>query len=122
MSWRATWASQAHAHPYNAARDVFLVRDGVPQPAPAPRFSRTAPVAGAAPGEVLAALDVTVVGELPRVDGRLDPERLGQIGVRVGVDGQHGPVFSLMPDQEGTDQRLARAALAGHYDGESLDG
>jgi exonuclease SbcD len=29
-----------------------------------------------APGEVLAALDVTVVGELPRVDGRLDPDRL----------------------------------------------
>ena len=29
-----------------------------------------------APREVLAALDVTVVGELPRVDGRLDPERL----------------------------------------------
>ncbi len=29
-----------------------------------------------APREVLAALDVTVVGELPRVDGGLDPERL----------------------------------------------
>jgi exonuclease SbcD len=29
-----------------------------------------------APGEVLAALDVTVVGELPRVDGRLDADRL----------------------------------------------
>ena len=29
-----------------------------------------------APGDVLAALDVTVVGELPRVDGRLDPDRL----------------------------------------------
>jgi alpha-methylacyl-CoA racemase len=44
--------AEAHAHPYNADRGVFLVRDGVPQPAPAPRFSRTKPSAGAAPGEI----------------------------------------------------------------------
>jgi alpha-methylacyl-CoA racemase len=33
---------EAHEHPHNRAREMFLVRDGVPQPAPAPRFSRTA--------------------------------------------------------------------------------
>ena len=44
--------SEAAAHPYNAARDVFVTRDGVPQPAPAPRFSRTVPEAGCVPGAV----------------------------------------------------------------------
>jgi len=43
---------EAPRHPYNASRDVFLERDGVPQPAPAPRFSRTVPEAGRAPGPV----------------------------------------------------------------------
>jgi alpha-methylacyl-CoA racemase len=36
-------------HPHNAARGTFVTRDGVLQPAPAPRFSRTAPEMGAAP-------------------------------------------------------------------------
>jgi alpha-methylacyl-CoA racemase len=36
-------------HPHNAARGTFITRDGVLQPAPAPRFSRTAPEMGAAP-------------------------------------------------------------------------
>jgi alpha-methylacyl-CoA racemase len=31
--------TEAHAHPHNVARRGFLVRDGVPQPAPGPRFS-----------------------------------------------------------------------------------
>jgi alpha-methylacyl-CoA racemase len=35
--------SEAPKHPHNQARRVFIVRDGVTQPAPAPRFSRTAP-------------------------------------------------------------------------------
>jgi alpha-methylacyl-CoA racemase len=34
--------SEAHAHPHNQARQTFVERDGVLQPAPAPRFSRTA--------------------------------------------------------------------------------
>ena len=34
---------EAPAHPHNAARSGFIVRDGVQQPAPAPRFSRTVP-------------------------------------------------------------------------------
>jgi alpha-methylacyl-CoA racemase len=36
-------------HPHNAARGTFVARDGVLQPAPAPRFSRTAPEMGRAP-------------------------------------------------------------------------
>jgi alpha-methylacyl-CoA racemase len=36
-------------HPHNAARGTFVARDGVLQPAPAPRFSRTVPEMGAAP-------------------------------------------------------------------------
>ena len=34
---------EAPRHPHNVARETFLVRDGAPQPAPAPRFSRTRP-------------------------------------------------------------------------------
>jgi alpha-methylacyl-CoA racemase len=36
-------------HPHNAARATFIDRDGVVQPAPAPRFSRTAAEIGAPP-------------------------------------------------------------------------
>ena len=35
--------NEAHAHPHNAARGTFIENDGVRQPAPAPRFSRTKP-------------------------------------------------------------------------------
>jgi alpha-methylacyl-CoA racemase len=41
---------EAPLHPHMAARESLVTRDGVTQPAPAPRFSRTAPVMGAAPG------------------------------------------------------------------------
>ena len=34
---------EAIAHPHNRARGVFVEIDGVAQPAPAPRFSRTQP-------------------------------------------------------------------------------
>ena len=33
--------SEARAHPHNVARKAFVEVSGVPQPAPAPRFSRT---------------------------------------------------------------------------------
>jgi alpha-methylacyl-CoA racemase len=33
--------AEAPAHPHNRARGTFVERDGVVQPAPAPRFSRT---------------------------------------------------------------------------------
>jgi alpha-methylacyl-CoA racemase len=51
--------AEAPAHPHNQARGTFIEVDGVTQPAPAPRFSRTAPeVAGAAskPGADSAAI------------------------------------------------------------------
>jgi alpha-methylacyl-CoA racemase len=50
--------SQARAHPHNIERRTFVDVDGAPQPAPAPRFSRTpsavprAPVAAGANTEV----------------------------------------------------------------------
>jgi len=34
---------EAPSHPHNAARGTFLELDGIPQPGPAPRFSRTPP-------------------------------------------------------------------------------
>ena len=40
--------NEARAHPHNVARKTFIDVDGAPQPAPAPRFSRT-------PGEVVRA-------------------------------------------------------------------
>jgi alpha-methylacyl-CoA racemase len=40
---------EAPRHPHNAARGTFLERDGVLQPAPAPRFSRTPAAAGPPP-------------------------------------------------------------------------
>jgi alpha-methylacyl-CoA racemase len=35
--------TEAFHHPHLAARGTFVERDGVTEPAPAPRFSRTAP-------------------------------------------------------------------------------
>jgi alpha-methylacyl-CoA racemase len=40
---------EAPSHPHNAARATFVVRDGIVQPAPAPRFSRTPPMLGMPP-------------------------------------------------------------------------
>ncbi|NHZ80096.1 CoA transferase [Massilia sp. CCM 8695] len=40
---------EAPLHPHNAARASFVEVDGVMQPAPAPRFSRTVPELGGAP-------------------------------------------------------------------------
>jgi alpha-methylacyl-CoA racemase len=39
--------SEVAGHPHNAARGTFVDRDGVLQPAPAPRFSRSVPEMGA---------------------------------------------------------------------------
>jgi alpha-methylacyl-CoA racemase len=41
--------SEAPRHPHLAARGTFVERDGVTQPAPAPRFSRTPATLGGAP-------------------------------------------------------------------------
>ena len=42
---------EAPQHPHNVARGTFVDVDGVTQPAPAPRFSRTAPEIGSAPAQ-----------------------------------------------------------------------
>jgi alpha-methylacyl-CoA racemase len=41
--------AEVDQHPHNAARGTFVTRDGVKQPAPAPRFSRTQCEIGAPP-------------------------------------------------------------------------
>ncbi len=41
--------TEAAEHPHNVARQTFVEANGKLQPAPAPRFSRTAPVIGSAP-------------------------------------------------------------------------
>ncbi len=41
--------AEAPKHPHNVARQTFVERDGVVQPAPAPRFSRTVPEIQSAP-------------------------------------------------------------------------
>jgi alpha-methylacyl-CoA racemase len=41
--------SEAARHPHLEARGTYVDRDGLVQPAPAPRFSRTGPTLGAGP-------------------------------------------------------------------------
>jgi len=65
--------TEAPAHPHNRARSTFVEVDGVVQPAPAPRFSRTPsgrPTAPAAPGSATDA-DLAPWG--------LSPARLGPL-------------------------------------------
>ena len=64
--------SEAAEHPHMTAREVFVEREGVRQPAPAPRFSRTTaslsspppPKAGADTREALAAWGIQGVDDL----------------------------------------------------------
>ena len=63
--------SEAAKHPHNVARQTFIEIDGVAQPAPAPRFSRTnatvshgSVVAGENTREVLQSWGVKNVDEL----------------------------------------------------------
>ena len=49
---------EAPAHPHNRARGTYIEVDGVPQPAPAPRFSRSAPAIPKAAGHDTAPADV----------------------------------------------------------------
>ena len=44
--------SEAISHPHNLARETFISIDGITQPAPAPRFSRTVSEVGCAAGPV----------------------------------------------------------------------
>jgi alpha-methylacyl-CoA racemase len=51
---------EAPTHEHNRQRRAFLELDGVTQPAPAPRFSRTPPAAPAPPAEPGASLEATL--------------------------------------------------------------
>jgi len=43
--------AEATQHPHLTARGIFIELDGVQQPAPAPRFSRTVPATPAPPAK-----------------------------------------------------------------------
>ncbi|WP_249010684.1 CaiB/BaiF CoA-transferase family protein [Conexibacter sp. DBS9H8] len=51
---------EAASHPHNRARGVFVEHDGVTQPAPAPRFSRTPGELGLPPREIGADTDAAL--------------------------------------------------------------
>jgi len=64
---------EAPLHPHNVARSTFLEHDGVVQPAPAPRFSRTPPeldLGAPAPGEHSDAV---------LLDWEFDPDEIAQL-------------------------------------------
>ncbi|MBX9591822.1 MAG: CoA transferase [Hyphomonadaceae bacterium] len=61
-------------HPHNAARGTFTSRDGVLQPAPAPRFGRTVPELGAPPRPIGADTDA-VLGDCGFSAGEIDALR-----------------------------------------------
>jgi alpha-methylacyl-CoA racemase len=68
-------------HPHNAARSTFARREGVLQPAPAPRFSRTVPQMGAPPRQLGADTD-TVLADYGFGAGEIDALKAsGTIGV-----------------------------------------
>ena len=69
---------EAPRHPHNIARGTYLDRDGVSQPAPAPRFSRTVPVAGSPP-RAPGADSRAVLAEFGVPSAEID--RLVQLGV-----------------------------------------
>ncbi len=59
---------EAPAHPHNQARGTFLTAQGLVQPAPAPRFSRTAPAVpvpsrGASADDILRAWETAMAAE-----------------------------------------------------------
>jgi len=76
--------SEAPRHPHNALRATFVTRDGVQQPAPSPRFSRTAAEIGSPPvpaGEHTHAV-LSAAGFSPAEIERL--EKAGIVGVVAG--------------------------------------
>ncbi|MEO8695949.1 MAG: CaiB/BaiF CoA-transferase family protein [Acidimicrobiales bacterium] len=72
---------EAAIHPYSTERNGFVSLDGVPQPAPAPRFSKTPSRAGVVPQQgrdtraVLTELGLTTEA----IDGLVDAGAVGQV-------------------------------------------
>jgi alpha-methylacyl-CoA racemase len=52
------FAQPATAHPHNVARATFVNIDGITQPAPAPRFSRTSAEIPSAPADCVPVKEV----------------------------------------------------------------
>jgi alpha-methylacyl-CoA racemase len=80
--------SEAPGHPHNVARKVFVEHGGIVQPAPAPRFDRTASDVGRpppCPGEHT----VEVLGELGYRDREID-SLVGSRAVGVRPDNETG--------------------------------
>jgi len=72
--------SEAHAHPHNRARATFVEVEGVAQPAPVPRFSRTASAIRSAPehpGRSTASALARWGIELSRIDTLLEDGAIG---------------------------------------------
>lgn len=63
--------AEAPHHPHNRARGTFADVDGITQPAPAPRFSRT-PASGCHPVRPLAADTCSLLAELNYDDGAIE--------------------------------------------------
>jgi alpha-methylacyl-CoA racemase len=79
--------AEAPGHPHNAARNVFIEVDGITQPAPAPRFSRTptavprGPVPpGADTRQALGDWEVAGVEELIRSGAAVQAETRHRVG------------------------------------------
>ena len=104
---------EAAAHPHNKARDTFVEVDGMVQPAPAPRFSRTTgrdpaarrPIPGQHTDEVLADWGVAAA----------DVDKLVETGAVKQADGD--PRLLPRPSRRRVDRHRrhhGRAAAAGH--------
>jgi Predicted acyl-CoA transferases/carnitine dehydratase len=70
--------SEAPQHPHNVARGTFVTRDGVVQPAPAPRFSAT-PTRLELPPPTVGEHTEAVLAELGLTDQEV--QRLREAGV-----------------------------------------
>ena len=82
--------SEAHEHPHNAARGAFALNDGVRQPRPAPRFSRTEADLGIGPAKLGEHTD-EVLAEAGFSSDEI--ASLRDVGVRVGYYG-YGPQWA----------------------------
>jgi alpha-methylacyl-CoA racemase len=69
---------EAPEHPHNAARQTFVTRDGVVQPAPAPRFSRSKPELDLPPPEP-GQHTLEILAELGYAPERLEEMRISRI-------------------------------------------
>ena len=65
--------SEARTHPHNVAREMFVDVEGAPQPAPAPRFSRTTTAVQGAPVKPGAHTDTALA------DWGFDPLEVAQL-------------------------------------------